>query len=209
MFFLPACRRPYRVGAIPDGCPIRGGRKFDRRFPVACPSACRVGEIRDGRDRRHPGLFGVRPARAGPHGAVPSFDVPVFGLRWPGRSSGCGSLVRTGPGKAAAGAWDCRPPSTGRSCVGASVYGSADVSSRRPVAINKVCREGRRFSLFAFRPSASPFPRTAGPRSAKSQRDEGMPTLCSSMSISSASRYLTTVTLFSAAMSVWRRTFTS
>ena len=48
-----------------------------------------------------------------------------------------------------------------------------------------------------------------GPCSAKRQRDEGMPTLCSSMSISSASRYLTTVTLFSAAMSVWRRTFTS
>lgn len=35
MFSLPACRRPCRVGAIPDGCPIRG-RKFDRRFPVAC-----------------------------------------------------------------------------------------------------------------------------------------------------------------------------
>lgn len=67
MFSLPACRRPCRVGAIPDGCPIRG-RKFDRRFPVAClppPSACRVGEIRDGRDRRHPGLFGVRPSGAG------------------------------------------------------------------------------------------------------------------------------------------------
>ena len=50
------------TGRVPDP----GGRKFDRRFPVAClPPACRVGEIRDGHDRRHPGLFGVRPSGAG------------------------------------------------------------------------------------------------------------------------------------------------
>lgn len=205
------------LAGVPTALPCRGdtGRVPDPGPEVRPPLPGRLS----------PPLAGSEKFGTGVTGGTPAFSVSV--RRGPDRTgrfrpsmyrfSGCDGRV----GRLVAGPLFGPVPERLRRGHGIAARRARDglVSGHRCTVLpmcrradrlqNKVCRERRRFSLFAFRPSASPFPRTAGPRSAERQRDEGMPTLCSSMSISSASRYLTTVTLFSAAMSVWRRTFTS